>query len=81
MSTAEALVGKIVRLRFAVLTMTRREVPAGHRFRVSHVNAGKLILIEMLPLLEKGQIMYLSKVPVIDVEVEAVQPVEAQAST
>lgn len=76
-AAANYLVGKIVRLRFAIVTKSMRELAAGHRFRVSSAAAGKLILVECQP--SKGCILYLSKVPVSEVEIEASQPVEASA--
>ncbi len=69
------MVGKLVRLRFAVLTLGGHEFPKGERFRVSHLKKGKLTLAA-LKQMTSGEVVYLHGVPHSDIEVDADQPPE-----
>lgn len=68
-------VGKLVRLRWAVVSKGGREFPKGDRFRISSIKHGKLTLAACA-VNAQNEVVYLHAVPPADVELEAEQPPE-----
>lgn len=69
------LEGKLVKLRWAILSKGGRELAKGERFRISSIKHGKLTLAACAPNAQ-NEIVYLHAVPPADVELEAEQPPE-----
>lgn len=80
LATCKAMVGKLVRLRFAIRTKGGHEFPAGMRFRVSSTWHGKFVLVGVSPknedlLTERKEIAhYVRGVSLSELQLEAVQP-------
>ncbi len=70
-----SLEGKLVKLRWPVITKGGREFGRGERFRVSSIKHGKLTLAACAPNAQ-NEVVYLHAVPPGDVELEPEQPPE-----
>lgn len=75
-----SLIGKLVKLRWAVVSKGGREFAKGERFRVSSMKHSKLTLAAC-SVNDQNEVVYLHAVPPGDIEVEPQQPPEQVAAT